>query len=392
MRSAHRENGNELLSTASKAANRPTESNIGLDQMIIGARFYSNDSAQPPHVQSPFDGAIAEVLVFDRALSDAERQRVEGALLAKTVALNALLHGEKGHALEVVNNPPPVQMLVPGFIVQELPVKVGNLNNVRYRHDGKLVGLGYDGRIHLLSDTDGDGLEDKDELFWDQRTMRGPIGMVLTAKDDARGEGVFVGSKGKVSLFLDKDRDGRAEEEKIVATGWPEIFQNVGTVGLAIDPKDGAIYFGLGCANFADAYLIDKATGRAAYDINSPHGTIQRVSADFSKRETVCTGVRFTCALAFNRAGDLFATEQEGATWLANGNPLDELLHIQPGKHYGFPPRHPKHLPDVLDEPAVIEYAPQHQSTVGMVFKRRREWRAAFPDPRIGRRRRARLR
>ena len=43
--------------------------------------------------------------------------------------------------------------------------------------------------------------------------------------------------------------------------------------------------------------------------------------------------------------GDLFATDQEGATWLPNGNPFDELLHIQPGRHYGFPPRHPEHPP-----------------------------------------------
>jgi len=43
-----------------------------------------------------------------------------------------------------------------------------------------------------------------------------------------------------------------------------------------------------------------------------------------------------------------------------NGNPFDELLHIQTGRHYGFPPRHPKWLPDVFDEPSVWEYAPQH--------------------------------
>jgi hypothetical protein len=53
---------------------------------------------------------------------------------------------------------------------------------------------------------------------------------------------------------------------------------------------------------------------------------------------------------------------------MPNGNPLDELLHIQPGKHYGFPPRHPKHLPNVIDEPPTAEYGPQHQSAVGMVF------------------------
>ncbi len=344
------------------------ESEIGLDQITIGSRFYSNDPNQPPYAQGFFDGAIADVLLYDRALTEDERRSIEQALLAKTVALNALLRGSKGHALETVKDAPVVQMLVPGFTVQELPMKIGNLNNVRYRHDGKLVGLGYDGRIHLLTDTDGDGLEDKDEFFWTNQTLRAPIGMALTDKNDPRGDGLFVASKGKVSFILDKDRDGRADEEKVIATGWTELPHGVDTLGLAVDPKDGSIYFGLGCANFVDAYQIDKATGRARYNLNDIHGTIQRLSADFTKRETICTGVRFTCALAFNRNGDLFATDQEGATWLSNGNPLDELLHIRRGKHFGFPPRHPKHLPDVRDEPPVIEYGPQHQSTVGMVF------------------------
>src|SRR6185437_5292642 len=69
-----------------------------------------------------------------------------------------------------------------------------------------------------------------------------------------------------------------------------------------------------------------------------------------------------------NAAGDLFCTDQEGATWLPNGNPFDELLHIQRGRHYGFPPRHPKHLPNVIDEPSVFDYGPQHQSTCGFCF------------------------
>jgi len=143
--------------------------------------------------------------------------------------------------------------------------------------------------------------------------MRGPLGIVLLPKGDPRGEGVLVASKGKVSLFLDRDRDGKADEEQVVATGWKESFHQVDTVGLAQDPKDGSYYFGLGTQNFADAYVIDKNTGRAQFDIKNTYGTIQRLSVDFSKRETVCTGVRFTCSLAFNPAGDLFATEQEGA-------------------------------------------------------------------------------
>jgi glucose/arabinose dehydrogenase len=362
-------NGTQVFMDGFKAGERDrSPSRILLDQIVLGARFFSNDAGQPPFAQSHFNGAIAEVLVYHRALSDEERGGIEQALLGKTVALNALLHGAKGHALETVKDAPVVQMFVPGFVVEELPLKIGNLNNVRYRHDGKLVGQGYDGRIYLLTDTNGDGLEDKAEFFWDQRTMRGPIGIALLPKDDPRGEGVIVASKGKVSLFLDKDRDGRAEEEKIIATGWPEIFQAVDTLGIAVDPKDGSIYFSRGTANFADGYLMDKATGKSLFKLDDERGTVQRLSADFKTRETICTGVRFACALAFNKHGDLFATEQEGATWLPNGNPFDELLHIERGKHYGFPPRHPKHLPNVIDEPAVFEYGPQHQSTCGMIF------------------------
>lgn len=360
--------GNELFLDSIKLGDKPrTESTIGLDDIVIGGRMYSNDGGEPPHAQGSFEGDIAAVLVYARALSDGERQKVEDYLFARTPALNALASGSRGHALETLKNPPVVQMFAPGFAVEELPLKMRNLTGLRYRHDGVLVALGYDGRIHLVTDSDGDGREDKSTIFWDKSSLRGPIGMALLPKNDPRGEGVFVASKGKVSLIVDKNRDGVGDEEIIVAQGWKEILQSVDAVGLAVDPKDGSIYFGLGTENFANGYLLD-ANGNSRYRTTTVHGTIQRIAPDFSKRETVCTGVRFTCALAFNRHGDLFASEQEGATWLPNGNPFDELLHIQPGLHYGFPPRHPKHLPNVIDEPPVFDYGPQHQSTVGMIF------------------------
>ena len=369
VRSKMGKNGNEVFLDGVRLGERlRMESNLGMDMISLGSRLCSNDPAQPPFANGFFHGGLAAVRIYDRPLNDAELRAVESELFARTPALNALASGAAGHALETLADAPPLQMLVPGFSVSELPLKLTNRDNVRYRHDGKLVALGYDGTIHLLTDSDGDGLEDKATVFWDKETMRGPIGIALLGKDDPRGEGVFVASKGKISLILDKDRDGRADEEIIVATGWQEIPQSVDAVGMAVDPKDGSLYFCLGCANYANGYLIDPVTGKAGYDLKSERGTIQRVSADFKSRETICTGVRFACALAFNREGDLFATEQEGATWLPNGNAFDELLHIQRGKHYGFPPRHPIHLPNVVDWPAVMEYGPQHQSTVGMVF------------------------
>ncbi len=367
----------QLLVDGKSLERRPRRSiPIAIDQWTLGARFYTNGPGDQ-QVRGPFKGDIAEVLAWNRVLSDEERQQVRDYLGDKyeklAVALPRQLKlDEPGIAWERVENPPLVKPLMPGFTVQEIPVELTNVNNVRFREDGRLVTLGYNGDIHLLSDTDGDGIEDRKTLFWkNEGSLRGPLGMLLTEgdvrqRDKATGMGVIVPSKGKVSMIVDRDHDDMADEEVVIADGWQEITQNVDAVGIARD-KEGAIYFGLGTANYANGYLIDEQ-GNAAYDLQSERGTVQKISPDLKKRETVCTGVRFPVAMAFNQAGDLFCTDQEGATWLPNGNPLDELLHITPGKHYGFPPRHPRHNPSVIDEPSVFDFGPQHQSTCGMFF------------------------
>jgi putative heme-binding domain-containing protein len=345
------------------------DSTLHFERVTVGARFYTNGG--PPQVRGFLDGDILEVLIYSRVLSDAERESVDRYLTARhgtqrKVAPPARADG--GLRLVSVPNPPPVQLFVPGFTVRALPVDLTNINNVRYRADGKLVALAYSGDVYLLSDSDGDGLEDRVERFWDNKgRLRAPIGMDLTPPGYRHGQGVFVASKGKCSLLVDTDGDGRADKEIIVARGWQELPHGVDALGVACDPKDGSVYFGLGCADFTNAYLLDKG-GKAHYRLDNERGTILRVAPDFRRREIVCTGIRFPVGLAFNRHGDLFCTDQEGATWLPNGNPLDELLYLQKGRHYGFPPRHPRHLPGVVDEPSVFDYAPQHQSTCGLQF------------------------
>src|SRR4029453_2263803 len=112
------------------------------------------------------------------------------------------------------------------------------------------------------------------------------------------------------------------DTEKVVATGWPLSFHGVDALGVAIDPKDQAVYFGVGTTNFADPLLMDKQ-GASHYDIKGERGTIMRVAPDLKSREIVCTGIRFSVGMAFNSQRDLFCTDQEGATWGPNGNQLD---------------------------------------------------------------------
>ena len=347
---------------------RTSDSVVQLERMVVGARFYNN--AGPPDVRGFFQGEIAEVIVYDRSLNEAERTEVETYLAKKygTVPTRPSDQPVQGKPLVAVENPPAVQFFVPGFVARRLPIELTNVNNLLYRTDGRLIGLGYDGNIHLLSDRDEDGLEDEAELFWkNSGQLQAPIGMALTPPGYALGQGVFVAAKGKCLLIADTDGDDKADREIVVAQGWQEIPHGVDALGVAVDPKDNSVLLGIGTKNFTNPY--GHGAGDASiYPLDSERGTILRIAPDFKTRAIFATGIRFPVSLRFNSKGDLFCSDQEGATWLANGNPLDELLHVERGRHYGFPPRHPQYLPNVIDEPSLFDYWPQHQSTCGMNF------------------------
>src|SRR5256885_8341184 len=95
-------------------------------------------------------------LFRSRVWPEGDRAAVDRYLDAK---YGALLHGlsaappREGEELPfvTVSNPPPAQVHFPGFSARELPVELNNVNNVRYRPDCKLIAVGYDGRIWLLS-------------------------------------------------------------------------------------------------------------------------------------------------------------------------------------------------------------------------------------------------
>ncbi len=345
------------------------------DEIVIGARSYDN-AGGTPSPRGFFQGDIFEVMVYDRALTDDEVAALRNYFASKYAGVVFIAPSKVAKVagsvpLVAEKNPPVIQPLVPGFVPRKLPLSLTNINFLRYRADGRLYAGGYDGRIHVLRDTDGDGVEDKAEIFYQSEDLKLVMGMALTPPGYARGEGVFVATRGRVLLILDKDRDGKGDKVVTVAQDWEKARVLGGGVsdslGIAVGP-DGSVYFTLATHDFTNAYLLDATTGKAGYNLGTQRGTVQRVSPDFKTQETVSTGMRVNVGLAFNAAGDLFATEQEGATWLANGNPYDELLHIELGRHYGFPAKHPRHLPNVVDEPSTFDYGPQHQSAVGLTF------------------------
>ncbi len=296
---------------------------------------------------------------------------------------------------------PVIRMLVPGFTIDEVPVQLPNLNNLRFAPDGSLTALGYNGRIWKLTDSNGDGLEDTATPWWDRDTLTVPVGMCWTSA------GLLVSSSGKVSLLRDTRGEGRADTEEILTQGWTPkdtASGNVDATGVTLG-ADGKIYFALLTANYANPYRLKKVKDLtpaektwwlahgpgvpvenrnaklehpesevSLYDVDGERGTVQQLDLATGRRETFTTGMRVVYHLAFNQAGDLFCSDQEGETWCPNGNPLDELNHLVVGRNYGFPPRHEHWLPELISESPVVAFGPQHQSTCGFTFN----------EPRVG--------
>lgn len=277
-------------------------------------------------------------------------------------------------------------MLVPGFTVRELPVKLTSLNNIEYAPDGRLFAGGYDGRFHLLRDTDGDGLEDKVDTFQPESSPNYPLGMVVQNGDPC------VVLTDEIVRFRDTNGDGVPDKREtiikdfddpvLVAAKYLNHRRVDSSMALAHGP-DGSWYVTMGNAGYNNPYWHDKISkegvteGSPHYSTQQRRGCLLRITPD-GKVEQLNSGLRYIMSLQFNKNGDLFGTDQEGATWCPNGNPFDELLHLQAGRHYGFPPRHPKYLADVADEPSIWNYAPQHESACGFRFNTAGEGRGRF--------------
>ncbi|MBV9863262.1 MAG: PQQ-dependent sugar dehydrogenase [Alphaproteobacteria bacterium] len=121
-----------------------------------------------------------------------------------------------------------------------------------------------------------------------------------------------------------KPQSGAYGAEMITKKGVFGIVQGHQNRHLAIDPKTGALFVGVG------------SSGNLGIE-PEPKATIQRFDADGSNQMTYAAGTRNPTALAFHPdTGDLWALVQE-RDGLGDNLPSDYLIRVQQGGFYGWP-------------------------------------------------------
>ncbi|HSI02015.1 MAG TPA: PQQ-dependent sugar dehydrogenase [Reyranella sp.] len=196
------------------------------------------------------------------------------------------------------------------------------------------------GHLTLLRDQDGDGKAD-----WIQRQaegFNGPYGLawregkVLVADQDGiwqvphqlgalrPGGSAVVKKVGEVPSEQRKPTPRQVGEEMITRKGVFGIVQGHDNRHLAIDPRTGALFVGVGSSGNIGVEPEVKAS-------------IQRFEADGSGQTTYASGVRNTTAMAFHpETSELYAVVQE-RDGLGDRLVPDFLTRVEKGAFYGWP-------------------------------------------------------
>jgi putative membrane-bound dehydrogenase-like protein len=233
-----------------------------------------------------------------------------------------------------------------GFRVGLYAEGLSNPTSLAFGPDGRLYVSQSNGRISAVTDTDGDGLGDRVDVFAERFVS--PLGLAW------RGNDLYVGSRGTVSVVRDANGDGRADARDDIITGLPVGRHQ--TNGLAFGP-DGRLYIGQGS--------IDD---HGEYGIVPLEASILRANPDGTDLAVYARGLRNPYDLAFHPVtGELFATDN-GRDTPATGV-SDELNVIVEGGHYGWPDcwdvGEGTHCEGTI--PPVVEL-PEHSSADGLAF------------------------
>jgi len=238
----------------------------------------------------------------------------------------------------------------PGFTVVRYLDGLEHPTDMTIGPDGRLYVALQSGEIVSSIDNDGDGVADDTIIYASDLDLT--LGIVFV------GDDLFVSQRGRVTQITDSDGDGLGDVQEDIVENLPvggDLHQNVQNNNIVLGP-DGFLYVSIGIDFESGAAPDEEASGEHAgaggdsgsegsvglddesVGLGTPDersGTVIRFRPDGREEEIYAVGFNNPLGLAFDREGNLFATDN--APHIPNGP--DELNHVVLGADYGYPNR-----------------------------------------------------
>jgi Glucose / Sorbosone dehydrogenase len=246
--------------------------------------------------------------------------------------------------------------VVPGFAISSYSdTGLKTLTSLTTGPAGQLYVAEMGGKIWRIADEGGSAAAPV--LF--AEGLDRPVGIVW------RADLMYVAVHSKIITLRDTDGDQRADAQQTIVSGLPARLYPLHQNNALVFGPDDRLYFGLGSSS--DYYA----------ETNDRLATIVSVRADGSDFQVYARGLRNAFDLGFNRAGDMFAGENQPA-----GLPIvpgEELNHIVQGGDYGFP-NHYEQPPIASGTRGPLYVFPPHASPTGIAFYQGQQFPAVYAD------------
>lgn len=240
-----------------------------------------------------------------------------------------LIHAPDG----VSQGTSPPMGLHPGYQLVNIPLSGFNkaFTGMAFLPDGKLVAVTYRssmdkpsyqtnpfrrtefGQVYLLENIQGEPAGVRHTLIAD--SLIDAMGVCVV-------EGkIYIGDLNRILRLEDRNGDGKYETKETVG----EFPAKDGWFEYAFGPihKDGYLYMGLG--------VHTKQSGEPEVQLVQDRGTLIRIPVTGGKYEVVARGIRNPDGIGLGPKNEIFVSDNQGG-W----RPASAILHVQPGKFYGY--------------------------------------------------------
>lgn len=204
--------------------------------------------------------------------------------------------------------------------------------NYRHRNGERKEG----DRILVLEDTNGDGVIEKQTVFYQGHDVDSAHGICVLPTASGKGTKIIVSCGDSVFFLHDEDGDLKSDRKELLFTGIEGTQHDHGIHAFHFGP-DGKLYFNFGNSgrrikDKAGKQIVDLS-GREVHDHRKPYqeGMVFRCNMDGSEFETLGWDFRNNWEIAVDSFGTLWQSDNDD-----DGNKGVRINYVMEFGNYGY--------------------------------------------------------